>query len=328
MNSSAGRKMNRREREEELLKKYLCPEQDDLGTVGVLLSDEIEYYVEKYKMIDPFKHDNLGAARYGLTVGNEYAIGGEIKKLYDEPGKNKIRIPPFEVVIIETKERINLPRFIVARWNLRVKWAYEGLLWVGGPQVDPGWVGHLSCPIYNLSDKEVTLRLGEPIAVMDFVKTTPFKKGKSKEYHRPPTRVLFDEYKPEKLISALYTEARKRVDDIEDKVNRFGSRLYTFIGFILLAITVLVTVLAIFVSSGQGVSVALPWWVYLSVVFSSFAFFMSIFACTNAKSKKDYVLRSDVVKEKIEKLEYLTLILVAAIMALMVTIILIIFGKI
>lgn len=319
--------MNRREREEELLNKCPCPEQDDLGTAGVLLSDEIEYYVEKYKMIDPFKRDNLEAARYELTVGNEYAIGGEIKKLCDEPGKNEMRIPPFEVVVIETKERINLPRFIVARWNIRVKWAYEGLLWVGGPQVDPGWVGHLSCPIYNLSDKEVTLRLGEPIAVMDFVKTTPFKKGKSKEYHRPPARVLFDEYKPEKLISALYTEARKRVDDIESKVNRFGSRLYTFIGFILLVITVLVTVLAIFVSSGQGVSVALPPWIYLSVGFSSIAFFMSIFAYTKAKSKKDYVLLADV-KVRIEKLEYLTIVLVIAIIALMVIISLIILGKI
>lgn len=320
--------MNRRKREEELLKKCQCPEQDDLGTVGVLLSDEIKYYVEKYKMIYPFKSDNLKPASYELTVGDEYAIGGEIEKLDDESGKNEIRIPPFEVVVIETKERINLPRFIVARWNIRVKWAYEGLLWVGGPQVDPGWEGHLSCPIYNLSDKEVTLRLGEPIAIMDFIKTTPFKKGKSDEYIRPPKRVLFDEYKPEKLRSALYTEARKRVDDIEDKVNRFGSRLYTFISFILLAITVLVTVLAIFVSSGQGVSVVLPLWIYLSVIFSSFAFFMSVFAYTKAKSKKDYVLRSDVVTEKIKNLEYLATALVIGIVALSAIISLIVLDKI
>lgn len=171
------------------------------------------------------------------------------------------------------------------------------------------------------------MRLGEQIAVMDFVKTTPFNKGKSLEYSRPPERVIFDDYKPEKLISALYTEARKRIEDIEDKVNRFGSRLYTFIGFILLAITVLVTVLAIFVSSGQGVSVAFPWWIYISVVFSSIAFFMSIFAYTKAKSKKDYVLLADV-KERIEKLEYLTIVLVIVIIALMAIISLIILDKI
>lgn len=92
MNSSTGWKMNRREKEKELLKKYPCPEQDNLGTAGLLLSDEIIYYVKKYKMIDPFKSDNLRPARYELTVGNEYAIGGENKKLCDEHGKNEIRI--------------------------------------------------------------------------------------------------------------------------------------------------------------------------------------------------------------------------------------------
>ena len=52
-----------------------------------------------------------------------------------------------------------MPRFLIGRWNIRVTVAYKGLLWVGGPQVDPGWVGHLFCPIYNLSDQEVNFKL-------------------------------------------------------------------------------------------------------------------------------------------------------------------------
>jgi len=315
--------INRKKQEKKELSEYPCPEQNDLETVGVLLSDEIEHYAKKYRMIEPFNHDNLRPARYELTVGTEYAIGGETKKLYDEPGKNEIRIPSFEVVIIKTNERINLPRFIVARWNIRVKWAYEGLLWVGGPQVDPGWVGHLSCPIYNLSDKEVTLRFGEQIAVMDFVKTTPFKKEKCLEFPRPPKRVIFDDYNPEKLKSALYTEARKRIDTIEDKVNRFGSRLDTSVGIILLAITVLVTALAIFVSSGQEVSVTLPWWTYLSVGFSIIAVAIAIFTKTRSKD----ALLGDVAG-RIKTLECFIKIIAIAIMALIVTIILIRLGKI
>lgn len=282
--------MNRKEREKELLKNYHCSEADPLETAGVLLSDEIEYYVRKYKLIDPFNHDNLKPASYKLTIGAEYAKGGEIKKLYDEPGKNEIKIPPFEVVVLKTEEIINLPRFLIARWNIKVKWAYEGLLWVGGPQVDPGWVGHIPCPIYNLSDKEVTLRMGEQIAVIDFVKTTPFKKGKSLEYPHPPKRVIFEDYNPEKLKSALYTEARKRinkikdeVDSIEDKVNKFGLRLDTSVGIILMAITVLVAALAIFVSSSQGVDETLPLWTYLSAGFSILALGMSILAYDKIK---------------------------------------------
>ena len=316
--------MNRKEREKERLKNYPCLEIDPLETAGVLLSDEIEYYVKEYKLIDPFNIDNLKPAAYKLTIGDEYAKGGNIKKLYDEPGKNEIRIPPFEVVVLKTEEIINLPRFLIARWNIEVKWAYEGLLWVGGPQVDPGWVGFLPCPIYNLSNKEVVLRSGETIAIIDFVKTTPFKKEACLEYSHPPERIIFDDYNPEKLKSALYTQAKERIDDIENNVNRFGSRLDTSVGIIFMAIAVLVAALAIFVSSGQGVHETLPWWTYLCVVFSIIALGISIFAYTKARSKDAL---SDDVERRIKKLECCIKILVIAIIALTVTIILIALGK-
>src|SRR3972149_3072064 len=217
--------MNRKEQEKERLSKYPCPEKDtrEKETFGVLLSDEIEYYVREHKMIDPFNIENLKPASYELTVGYEYSIGGESKTLSDENGKNIIEIKPFEVVIIRTREVINLPRFIIARWNIRVRKAYEGLLWVGGPQVDPGWVGYLSCPLYNLSYRPVTLTLYDPIAVIDFVKTTPFNKGECVEYqlkkgeNKPerqlPSRILFEDYNPGKLKSALFTEAAQKIDE-------------------------------------------------------------------------------------------------------------------
>lgn len=170
--------MKRREQEKERLKKYQCPDSDPYGTFGVLLSDEIERYVAWFRLIDPFDCNNLDPAAYKLTVGDECAVGGEKKELCDEPNKNKITIPPFEVAVIKTHETVNLPRFLIARWNIYITLAYEGLVWVGGPQVDPGYVGHLFCPVYNLSDKEVTLRLHDTIAIIDFIKTTSFKNEK------------------------------------------------------------------------------------------------------------------------------------------------------
>ena len=82
----------------------------------------------------------------------------------------------------------------------------------------------------------------------------------------------------------MYTEARKRIVDVENKVNTFGRRLDISIGIIFTAITVLVAALSIFVSSSQGVYVALPWWVYLSFGFSIMAFIISIFANAKARS--------------------------------------------
>ncbi len=250
--------MNRREKEIERLQRFPDVRVDDLerqNIHGVLLADEIEFYATKYKMIEPFERENLKPAAYELTVGNEYALGGEIKELFDESGKDQIKIPAFQVVVIKTAQTVNLPRFIIARWNIRVRWAYEGLAWVGGPQVDPGYVGHLFCPIYNLSNKEVTLRLGEPIAIIDFVKTTRFKESIPKEYQytRPPKRVVFEDYNPDRLKSALYTEAKERIEGVSKRVDATETRIDRFTATVLTVVGVLFTALAILASSGRAV---------------------------------------------------------------------------
>ena len=120
---------------------------------GVLLSDEIEFYVTHGQLIEPFSDCNLKPAGYELTVGDEAILGGKSLRLNDHD-KRGLCIPPFEVAVVKTGETLNLPRFLIGRWNIRVYWAYKGLLWVGGPQVDPGYVGHLFCPLYNLSNKK------------------------------------------------------------------------------------------------------------------------------------------------------------------------------
>jgi len=99
-----------------------------------------------FGLISPFSKEHLKPANYKLRIGDEYAIKGEIKQLSDKPGENQITIEPFDVAVIKTLETINMPRFLIARWNIRVQLAYEGLLWVGGPQVDAGYIGHHCCP--------------------------------------------------------------------------------------------------------------------------------------------------------------------------------------
>lgn len=266
----------------DILEKFPYPKEDPKGEPGILLSDEIERYVKEFKLIYPFDKNNLKAASYQLTVGDKYALGGKREELNKEE-KDKIVIPPFQVTIIKTREIVNLPRFLIGRWNIRVKWAYEGLLWVGGPQVDPGWFGHLFCPIYNLSDEDVIIEKGEKLATIDFAKTTSFKE-ESKKFPRPPRRKDLDDYNY-RLKSALFTEAAHRIDEIEKRTNRFETKLDTSIGIIFTAIAVLVAALSILVSSSQGVEETLPYWAYITVFFSILAFLISIFACSKTRSK-------------------------------------------
>ena len=189
---------------------------------GVLLSDQIAFYAEKYDMIEPFCKKALRPAGYCLHVGEEYMIAGE-RFNFENQKSNDFSIEPYEVAIIKIKEEICLPRFIIGRWDIRVTHAYRGLMWVGGAQVDPGFKGNLYCPIYNLSNRAVRLRRGEELAVIDFVKTTSFREDENIEFETEKfaERDFFD-YGAQHLESALI----KQADEIKD-VKKQGKSVET-----------------------------------------------------------------------------------------------------
>lgn len=272
----------RRAREIEVLESFPDIPFDPKRPVGVLLSDEIEHYATKYKMIDPFDPGKLKAARYELSVGDLYSIGRKTRKLSDEAGQNEILINPFEVAIIQTMERLNLPHFIIARWNIRVKWAYKGLLWVGAAQVDAGYKGYLDCPIYNLSNEPVRLYRGQEIAVMDFVTTTaPTKRSEDFKYNPlTRTRILFEDYDPDHLQSALAAQAKEKIEVFEQRIDQMQSTVTNSVGVILTAIGVLVAALALFVSKQipEAISNYSP-----SLIVASIALIVSFLALVNAR---------------------------------------------
>jgi hypothetical protein len=176
-----------------------------------------------------------------------------------------------------------MPRYMIARWNIRVKHAYSGLLWVGGPQVDPGYVGHLFCPIYNLSDKPVKLHVGDHIALIDFVKTTHFDPAKPetelKKYPFPPKRLFIEEYGIDDLRSALFTTAGQKLAEFEERINNVEYRflVFTQLSF---AIFALVIALVALISRVNAESIALSAgvWGALTVGLSITAFLIAIFS--------------------------------------------------
>lgn len=146
--------------------------------IGVLLSDQIVYYVEKTKLIESddweeTKNDLLRPASYTLRVGKEYWIEGKTKTLKEG---EKIVIPPCGLVYVRIYEKLNVPYYMIARLNLRVKQVYRGLLLGTGPQVEPGFKGTLNCPIHNLTHEPKELNYKEELGTIDFIKTSLFGK--------------------------------------------------------------------------------------------------------------------------------------------------------
>lgn len=276
----------RRQAELERLKEFRDLERDErFYEKGVLLSDQIEFYVVECCMISPFVRCNLKPAGYELTVGDEAMLGGEYRILDESILNGSLTIPPFEVAVIKTTETLNLPRFLIARWNIRVAWAYEGLVWVGGPQVDPGYVGNLFCPIYNLSNKPVPIKKGDPIALMDFVKTTPFNK-RTVQYRRPPKRVIMEDYKIDDFRSALREQAeaipelKKSMEEnkksMEENVKEIKNHANLFTG---LVITIIAILMAAIMSPYIGVKLEetdVSIWNSLPIGLSLFAALLSL----------------------------------------------------
>ena len=210
---------------------------------AVLLDDEIEYYAKqsKYPLISPFDKANLKPARYQLTLGNEARVGGKTVRI-DE--SNPLVIEPHQVAIVRTYETLNLPRFLIARWNLTIGMVYRGLLWVGALQVDPGWVGYLPCPLYNLSDDTVRINYQEKLFTIDFVRTTRFDAGRNSRYPDkvplPSLNPPIGSYDENHLRSAPY-EAMQELN----KLKRFREIGVGAIGIMFAVLAIMVAALAV-----------------------------------------------------------------------------------
>jgi deoxycytidine triphosphate deaminase len=140
---------------------------------GLLLSNEIEGFCNVGLLIENHKSEMIRPASYTLTIGPDYVDSeGKIRKMRDEQAY--FYMEPNSIVYVSSAERLNLPFYIVARFNLRVKWVYKGILLGTGPQVDPGFKGNLSCPLFNLTNRAVRIKLGEMFATIDFERTSDF----------------------------------------------------------------------------------------------------------------------------------------------------------
>jgi deoxycytidine triphosphate deaminase len=138
---------------------------------GMLSSDLIAYYHQATGgLIEPWDLSRLKPAAYELTLGPNYLLGRDRDSL--RPERPWLTIPPNSIVFVSMEQQIRLPHYMVARFDLAIEFIYQGILLGTGPQVDPGFQGVLSCPLHNISNDAVHIRLGHPFAKMDFAKTS------------------------------------------------------------------------------------------------------------------------------------------------------------
>jgi deoxycytidine triphosphate deaminase len=154
--------------------RYEDPNPNDRG---VLLSNQIHQLCSQQLLIsDEYEPRNLRPASYTLRIGDDYIDSeGNVRRMTG--AKDSIIFKKNSIIFVSTKEKLDLPYYLIARFNLRVNWVYDGVLLGTGPQVDPGFSGYLSCPLYNLTNVDITITRGQDFATIDFEKTTTLLGG-------------------------------------------------------------------------------------------------------------------------------------------------------
>lgn len=199
---------------------------------GVLLGDMIQKYIDELhpSLLEGADiPNNLRPASYNLRLGDRYYQDGQYGTLTED--SPVITIKPHGMVVVSSLEKLHMPKYLIARWNLRVKLVYSGLLWAGGPQVDPGFSGPLSCPLYNLSSKEVNLYRREHVFTIDFAKTTKYDREAAKKNPNLDFPVASMNRQLEDLLPKNYTlksslsELQGRVDASEKRANETDQKI-------------------------------------------------------------------------------------------------------
>lgn len=187
----------------------------DLRNSGGIIPHQILLRLIKYsRLIEPHSINNISAASYDLTLGNEYFQNGKIKELTDR--NPSVLINPGDFIIAESKEKLNLPSCISARFDLTVSMFCKGLILSNGPQVDPGYSGKLFCLLFNTSNNIVELKKDNHYASIEFSKLIePTEKPYVGKYQDKEKIFLF---LPELAKYSVTSDLKKQISALQKEI--------------------------------------------------------------------------------------------------------------
>jgi len=116
-----------------------------------------EYYVPKPVNSDKYSNNDLiqnAEAIINCPLRND-GLNNQIKTCSKD--NHVLRIKPFTSIVISTYEILNMPDNVIGRFDLRIKWALQGLVLQVGTQIEPGYNGRLFGLLHNFSKKEICI---------------------------------------------------------------------------------------------------------------------------------------------------------------------------
>lgn len=139
---------------------------------SLLNSADIEDYITKTKMVEPFDPKKLKSASYEVGFDGIVYFWDEL----GEPEKKDLKneksfiLKKNSIAFLFTKTKFRLPDYIAIRFNLKITHVHRGILLGTGPLVDPGFEGNLLIPLHNLTTNDYTFKVGEGLIWVEFTK--------------------------------------------------------------------------------------------------------------------------------------------------------------
>lgn len=204
---------------------------------------------KKQIIIDPYRDTNIEFASYHLHVGDEIYVtppsGADrrdrVKRVLDD--RESFEIPPGQLALILTEEKISVPPDAMAFIAMRSKVKFRGLINVSGFHVDPGFSGRLIFSVFNAGPTSVQATKGEPWFVIFFadLDTAPSSQVRKKDdYVRIPNDLIApisNEFLTFKGLDTKIDESERKLEERlkvlerDSATIRWGSAL--IIGFLL-----------------------------------------------------------------------------------------------
>lgn len=148
---------------------------------ALLNSLDIKRYVDKGCLLERESFDpmRMKPASYEMRfLGTLYdwrpEPDGKLKKRYRRVIEgDHVKLSSNSISYLWLKEKLRLPEYIAARFNLRISDVHKGILLGTGPLIDPGFGGQLFIPLHNLTDNDYILEGGQGIIWVEFTKVSP-----------------------------------------------------------------------------------------------------------------------------------------------------------
>lgn len=193
--------------------------------MAALSDKDIRRELGKNIIIEEFSDKSLSPVGYDIRIGAAFLPGIHQTARYSE-GEELI-IKPNSMLQIICKEFIWISPKILATIHSRGSFAVKGLI-LNSTTIDPNWNGQMALTLYNVSDNDIVLKVGDRFATVIFYycKTPTLERPGSRAIEGITT-VAFSEYEH----SALISQSKSKFDMQMQKVKTSPEFLIRNISF-------------------------------------------------------------------------------------------------